>query len=789
MHKRLLSLLMALIALAANAAEITTEKLPVRRVVLYKNGVGYFEHTGRVRGSQELKIDFTSAQLNDVLKSLTVLDLNGGKISGVGYNSVAPIAEQLKALRLPLDESTTLEGFLNALRGTRIEVHNGPAVVAGRLLSVEEKTTHKGQEETGKTLEISLVGENGTVRTFPITSAVSVRVADHDLGEEIAKYLSLVSSARDQDLRQMNIAAGGVGDRNIFVSYISEVPVWKSTYRILLPAKADASPLLQGWAIVDNTVGEDWKDVELSLVAGAPQSFIQELSKPYYTRRPVIELPQTAMLTPQTHEGTMEENDRLESFSKLSAPGKVTNGTGIGGGIGSGSAGGVGFGRGAPGVGAGTFQLGSSTSFRGIYGVVRDPSGAAIPNAHITAAGESGEMRTAYSDSNGNFRLELQPGKYNVIAEMTGFRSAVQHVQFSGGSQYLAYTLTVGSAAETIEVTSVSESLEPAAYGQELGDLFQYNLKERVTILKNQSALVPIINAHIKAEKVTLWSGGSERPLRALWITNSSGLTLDGGAFNVLEDNAFAGEGIIDPLKPEERRLLSYAVDQGVRIEHKDDLEARPITHIKIAKGVMVQTSEQRDHQRYTIRNTDAQAREVVIEHPVRAGWKLADGLKPEETSASFYRFRVKVEPRKTAELKVDEIEPLQKRVALSNVTDDQIRIWFNDQTIKPELEQALQKVVAKKNEIAGLERELQERQSQVGAINQDQERLRENMKALKGSAEEKALLQRYTRELNDQEDKLQAVRGEMSKLEQQRNQGRQQLDKILQDLTLDEAI
>src|SRR5260370_30095885 len=177
------------------------------------------------------------------------------------------------------------------------------------------------------------------------------------------------------------------------------------------------------------------------------------------------------------------------------------------------------------------------------------------------------------------------------------------------------------------------------------------------------------------------------------------------------------------------------------------------------------------------------------MEHAVGGGWELADGLKPEETSASFYRFRVKVEPNKTAELKVDEVQPLRRTIALSNVTNDQIRIWFNDQTIKPELEQALEKIVVKKNEIAGFERGIQERQSQVGAINQDQERLRENMKALKCSAEEKALLQRYTHELNDQEDKLQAVRGQMSKPEQQRNDGRQQLDKMLEDLTLDEAI
>src|SRR5260370_30502647 len=411
---------------------------------------------------------------------------------------------------------------------------------------------------------------------------------------------------------------------------------------MLMPTQADAAPLLQGWAIVDNTVGEDWKDVELSLVAGAPQSFIQELSKPYYTRRPVVGLPQTAMLTPQTHEGTMEGVDRLETFSKLSAPPPTPP------------------------------AMGSFGIAGGVIGGV--PGGA------------------------------------------------------TGGPLGMAKKADRFSVKEAEE--KAAASLEPAAYGQDLGDLFQYNLKEKVTILKNHSALVPIINSPIKAEKVTLWSSGSPRSLRALWITNSSGLTLDGGAFNVLEDNAFAGEGIIDPLKPDERRLLSYAVDQGVRIEHKDDLEARPITHIKIAKGVMVQTSEQRDHQRYTIRNTDAQARDVVIEHPVRAGWKLADGLKPEETSASFYRFRVKVEPNKTSDLKVAEVQPLRRTIALSNVTNDQIRIWFNDQTIKPELEQALEKIVVKKNEIAGFERGIQERQSQEVSIKQDQERMRPDVTA-----------------------------------------------------------
>ena len=96
------------------------------------------------------------------------------------------------------------------------------------------------------------------------------------------------------------------------MSYVSEVPVWKSTYRLVIPSSGDRAPFLQGWAIVDNTLGEDWTDVELALVAGAPQSFVQQVSQPLYTRRPVVPLPRTALLTPQTHDGTLEAFAKAE---------------------------------------------------------------------------------------------------------------------------------------------------------------------------------------------------------------------------------------------------------------------------------------------------------------------------------------------------------------------------------------------------------------------------------------------------------------------------------------------
>src|SRR5580658_6277912 len=276
----------------ATSEESSAAKLPVRRVILYKTGVGYFEHLGQVRGDQIVRIDFTSSQLND------------GRIAGVNYNSEASLSQRLGMLRLPLEEKTDLSKFYAALRGARLEVRSGTTVMEGRLLSVERKTRVSG----GTTLEVdlaTLVSDSGEVRSVEITPGVSVRLAERDVTQEVGRYLSLLGSMRQEDLRRMTITANGSGERQLFVSYISEVPIWKTTYRIVLDSKGQTGPLLQGWAIVDNTVGEDWNNVELSLVAGAPQSFIELLSQPYYARRPVVPLPQNVQLMPQTHDSAM----------------------------------------------------------------------------------------------------------------------------------------------------------------------------------------------------------------------------------------------------------------------------------------------------------------------------------------------------------------------------------------------------------------------------------------------------------------------------------------------------
>jgi hypothetical protein len=695
----------------SSAADDSAARLPVTRVILYKNGVGYFEHAGRLRGSQEVNVDFTTAQLNDVLKSLTVLDLGKGRITGVSYNSNAPLERRLGSRHLAVGENPTTAQFLDALRGARLEVHSGSESASGRLLSVDEREIPTKGDQKVTIDQISIVSDSGEVRVFDLTPSTSVRVAEKEVNEEVGKYLGLVASTRDQDLRRMTISTAGEGERNLLVSYISEVPVWKSTYRIVIPN--EGKPLLQGWAIVDNTVGEDWKNVELSLVAGAPQSFVQELSQPYYTRRPVVGLPQNAMITPQTHEATMEPQTEVIN-------GELKTPSGIAGGVPGGIAGGVmGASMGAPSAPRAQMGMGS-----GIGGGV-------------------------------------------------------------GGGVFTAM-------AGRPDVTEVAESLEAGtttAQARELGDLFEYKLHDRVTIRKNQSALVPILQSRIDAEKVSVWNPSQSAVLRALWVDNTSDLTLDGGSFNVLDGDAFAGEGLMDAIKPGEKRLLSYAADLGVLIDGKQKAENQRVTKVIIAHGVMMQSTQERQENTYTIRNRDSSPRTIVIEHPARPGWKLNDDEKPVESSTSFHRFRLTVEPKKTETLLVKEYRPITNSYQLSNISEDLIKFFLSQKMISPEIEQALRKVMAQRATVAVIDGEVASRNSKISGISEDQQRVRENMKALKGSAEEKALVARYVRELNEQEDRVQSLHHEVADLQLKREAAQKTLNEMIEGLQMEATL
>ncbi len=254
---------------------------------------------------------------------------------------------------------------------------------------------------------ISLVTDAGEIQTVALDPGVSVRILEADLNQEVGRYLSLVASVRDQDLRRLSIATSGTGERDLFVSYISEVPVWKPTYRLVLPTvAAPRKPLLQGWAIVDNTVGEDWDNVELSLVAGAPQSFVQAISQPYYVQRPVVPLPERMSLSPQTHQSALG-----------------TAGTGV------------------------------------LAGTVTDSSGGVMPGATVRVTRGGARVADTVTDANGRYRVTgLAPGSYEANISLSGFRTvSYSSIDVSGGMETVMNArLEVGALSESLTVNAAA---------------------------------------------------------------------------------------------------------------------------------------------------------------------------------------------------------------------------------------------------------------------------------------------------------------------------------------------
>jgi len=633
---------------------------------------------------------------------------------------------------------------------------------------------------------------------------------------EINRYLSLLASEREQDLRRMTVATTGTGERQLFVSYISEVPVWKTTYRLVLSSESGKKPLLQGWAIVDNTVGEDWNNVNLSLIAGAPQSFIQQLSQPYYGRRAVVPLPQEFESVPQTHEARL-----------------------LGG--------------------------------QQIAGRVTDQTGATIASAQVRVLDSAGrEITRSLTDSGGAYGFSgLPDGTYQLRVEAKGFKTLLMNNALvrSGYSSEHDATLQVGEVSQTVTVTEsvplvettnaslagtegktlgsgrglgrpggvgaaagggtgggmfraappaamplngrnyeslmqvqpgiaggqfntlLQSSTPQAADGQDFDDLYEYKLNDRVTIRKNQSAMVPIVQSEIRAEKVSLWTADRNygHPLRGVWLSNTSGETLDGGNFSVIDDEIFAGQGLLDPIKPDERRLLSYATDLGMLVRAAGSATPERYTRVAIAHGTMVRTSEQRETKTYTIRNEDAAPRALIIEHPLRPGWTLSkDTLHPEETTANAYRFRVAVGAKQSTTLEITESHFIATNIEISNITDDQVALMVKENSIDPTIEAALRKILAQKMDVEALAAEVEKRSSETTDIYDDQQRLRENLKSLKGSAEEKALTQRYTKQLEEQESRLDKLRLEKEDFQKKSEAAQEALDKMVEELAME---
>ena len=327
--KHLLTAILGLAALAAAA------DLPVKQVVLYKHGVGYFERSGTLGPGESARLEFNAAEMNDVLKSLTISERGGGKISGLRYDAMDPLSHRLADFPFQIGGSQPLSAMLDQLKGARLELKFGGetvtgAIVNGRLVAASDKQPEREQ--------LTLMLDSGELRMVDLSAATAIRFADATLQGQFRDYLAALAAARSKDKRSVYIDSTDAAAREVVASYMVPSPVWKSSYRLIFGASGQ--PVLEGWAIVDNTTGEDWNKVQLSLVSGRPISFVSQLYAPRYVERPAAELADDRAAQPVVHEGSFEGSIAPQ---RVRVGGNVGHGGGAGAmaGLSSGTIGGI----------------------------------------------------------------------------------------------------------------------------------------------------------------------------------------------------------------------------------------------------------------------------------------------------------------------------------------------------------------------------------------------------------------------------------------------------------------
>jgi hypothetical protein len=297
------------------AAALPAADLPIREVTLYKHGVASFERSGELKPGETVKLDFKPEDMNDVLKSLTITDRNGGKVNGVRYDSSEPLERRLEDFPFKVGGGTGLAAFLDQMKGARIELKLGAGAVTGTILS--GRVVRESDKDRIVEREVAvLLLDSGELRTFDLAAASSVKFEDPKLESQLKAYLIVLNQSRSRDRRSVYIDATGAGTRQLFASYMTPAAVWKSSYRLLFGAQGD--PTLEGWAIIDNTSGDDWSNVRLSVVSGKPVSFITKLYEPRYVQRPEAELAENRAAAPVVYEGALDA-----AKAQAAAPGNV----------------------------------------------------------------------------------------------------------------------------------------------------------------------------------------------------------------------------------------------------------------------------------------------------------------------------------------------------------------------------------------------------------------------------------------------------------------------------------
>jgi len=643
--------------------------LPLTNIAIFSSGLAYFEHSGTLNGPTVINLPFKVNAVNDALMSLVLNDPASTNPS-VLYQSEQTLFQTLRSLKIDLSDNPDMAVILGRLRGAEIAI-TAPAAVNGRIVGIEYRSQFTPMG--GQTMEpwLSLYTEQG-IKMFRLGEMSSISFKDPQIAADLDRALNLIVASRNYDSRDLTVNLPGTGSRKVSVSYVIPAPVWKVAYRLDL---GGTKPLFQGWAIVDNDSDTDWSNVRLSLVAGRPVSFIQNLYPPYYLSRPTLPLAIAGTAAAATHE--------------------------------------MGYGAPAP---------------------------AAAPRTESRSFNQAMMMDSAASYE---------------MAETTSARVRL-----------------AGSGMET-------------AAGAAAGDQFEFTIKNPVNLDRRMSVMLPLVESAIDARKLLIFSGASSggrshNPRLGAELTNTSGMKIPAGPITVYDGGTYAGDALIEFWNEGEKRLISFGEDLSVNAAVMDS-SSRSLVSVIVSGGVMTFNRSQEFVKTYTFKNTAAQSKTLLVEHPKTADTTLVSPQADEQTPAA-YRFTVPLPTGKEYTFIVRESRPVMERISLLPLRHDAFLSYASNQEIPPRIREALQQAAQLRTTVNTAETAVREAETRRAHFVSEQDRIRKNLEAAGNQTQQG---QEYLRRLVELDNNIDALTPELEKLRANVRNAQQAYENYLNGLNL----
>ncbi|MBM3619370.1 MAG: DUF4139 domain-containing protein [Alphaproteobacteria bacterium] len=647
------------------------QELALKRVMLSSGGVGYFEYEAAVEGDASLKLTVGLEQVDDVLKSLVVYDDKGG-VGGLNLAGREPLSQTFKDL--PFDQGAlgSPAALLNALRGAEISI-GGSRAMTGRVVAVTPETvmTPEGRALQSRN-RVTMMTEKG-LQQFVLEDAENLQFADPALREQVQRALAAVANNRAKDARTIELTSKGKDRRTVRVAYIVSAPLWKASYRLTVPADDAATKAqLQGWAVVENLSGTDWKNVELTLVSGQPVMFRQALYRAYYVERPEVPVEVVGRLLPNVDTG----QTAFPPPPPPPAPATM-------------------------------------------------PRPAMAPPAQTRADGRAVGMGA--------------PGVRDVD------RAAPTNM------------------AAPAEAVAAQEALTQV--------LFKFPTP--VTVANGRTLSVPIINGDVPVKRQALYQPetSARHPLASVRMANDGTSGLPPGVITIYErqgapgsgDITYVGDARLGALPPGENRLLSYALDQKINVE-RDQARSETLVRGSIAGGVLKYETLQRQTMTYRVRAPAREGRQLLVETPRLAGWKLTKPVNPDIGQIEGkYRVPFDLKGGEAYTFEVVQEQTVSQELRLVDAEVERVGFYARAKEFDQKTRDALSRLIQLQGAVVAAEKVLGEIDGQRQRIVQEQARIRDNLGRVPSGTD---LHRRYLATLDRQETEIEALAKRRSEAE-----------------------